>query len=139
MASMAVAVLVFPEDFDVSAAAQRFPRLFTDKTNTSGWDPAGIRDGHLSHRKSATEFHLVTLRFSGNLEYDDGETYRKILADLTRLGKDFSAKYGFVCEHEYQAEERWLENEVLSPLLAQDMDALGRIVARQVLIEASAR
>ena len=86
MASMAVAILVFPEDFDVSSAA-----------------------------------------------------YRAILAELTRLGEDYSAQYGFVCEHDYQAEERWLENEVLSPLLAQDMEALGRIVARQVLIEASAR
>ncbi|HNA80355.1 MAG TPA: hypothetical protein PKY99_12915 [Turneriella sp.] len=86
MASMAVAVLVFPEDFDVGAAA-----------------------------------------------------YRAILADLTRLGEGCSAQYGFVCEHDYQAGERWLENEVLSPLLAQDMEALGRIVARQVLIEASAR
>lgn len=136
---MAVAILVFPEDFDVSSAAQRFPRLFADKTNTSGWDPAGIRDGHLSHSQSAMGFHLVTLRFSGNMEYDDAAAYRAILAELTRLGEDYSAQYGFVCEHDYQAEERWLENEVLSPLLAQDMEALGRIVARQVLIEASAR
>ncbi len=90
--------------------------------------------GHLAHHHNAMGFEIITVRFSSHFEYERPMEYEDKMEQLAAAARKLGADFAFVCEHEYQAEQAWLEREVLGAILAGQEAHLLRLPVRKVLV-----
>ena len=131
------AVLVFEQ----AGSAEPLERLLQDHlrpdSGTDGTHGFTVPDLHCALRANATGYSILTIFFSGNFEYDHPEEYRRFLKKVTDWGKTMGAVFGFISTHDGQLEDKWLENEIICPILAGNNIEQTRIGTSVILLSNS--
>lgn len=136
MSATVAAVLVLEPGAVTGAVRSAHPGLFDGPEVEGSWSPRGLADVRLTLAESPMGFSLLSLSFSAN------ELWREPgaapwLDRLRRLGAEAGARFGCLCRYDYQREPRWIESEILAPLLLDEIDHLNALPV-DVLIPAVA-
>lgn len=124
--------------FEHVSSAKPLDGLFLDHLSADSKCDEALRfsvpDLHCSLNHSGTGYSILTIFFSGSFEYAHPEKYDLFLRKITDLGRTTGAVFGFISTHDGQLEDKWLENEIISPILAGNHIEQTRIGSKIILL-----
>lgn len=128
------AILVIERGACTEPVRGEFPDLFPATEATSRRATIAAPELNSVLRSSPTGYDILTFYYSGHFAHTHPHDYRSFLNRVINLGSALGAIFGFVTTHDGQLGDRWLENEIISPLLAGDKIEESRIGAELILI-----
>lgn len=108
------------------------PELFASRDDFGNFLPNGLADASLKIINNPMGFDLFILRFNAN--EIDSSNFMKWVGSMQTIGKDVNAYFGYLTQYDYQQEIRWIENEILSKILLEDIKAIKQIYFELTLI-----
>ena len=134
MGQLSAALFVFEHENQGKLLDTSFLKFLTADAEGDAHRSFSIPDLHHSLYSNPTGFDILTIYFSSNLKYVRLEDYNLFLKEITLLGIEAGAIFAFTTEHEGQLEEKWLEDEILCPILAGNGIEISHIGAEAILL-----
>ncbi|MBK9036981.1 MAG: hypothetical protein IPL61_37975 [Myxococcales bacterium] len=118
-------------DADLAAALSgRFQAV----QGVAAWDVPSVAGGRLLLKPSPVGLDVLVLRFSGTTYYSDADSIEAALADLLSGGERLGLLFAYVTRYEHEFDERWVEENVLLPLLMDQPERIPLESFERVLI-----